>query len=479
MRFALDPSEIPRKEHGRHLGLWDAPLYRDWLAWWGGSWVLVAGLALGFPTEPSTSSLPRWLDALLAMALVGAMFGLLPAYVRLVIRRQVRRRQARGSGTGASVERTAAVRSGRPSQPAGPAEPESTVSASTAASRSERPAGSASTDAISAFPMVPRPDQPPRIDAPASASRVANSPTVASDARKCEQEGSPAEDSAFATAREVLPYPVARAARSVQLATDPADAYRALLRCAEATSIVLGITATAWARQHGIVSKELQSLQTAYLERGVSQGHWLAVARSLERPLRQHDAAIPGMAEGLRAGKRASGLLADLGELLQERNLAAHGGDPQTRMEAAERALRMRPILARALTAASFLSKCDWIVTRSSRYRRRERDFEVTAARAMSDHPDFEVVSFIVAQPLADDVFYLLTPDGSIDLTPLVVLRQCPQCRQPEVAYADRLDARDGVSLKSFDRGHTLFDPTLVDELRRITSESGSAGVSA
>lgn len=97
----------------------------------------------------------------------------------------------------------------------------------------------------------------------------------------------------------------------------------------------------------------------------------------------------------------------------------------------------------------------------------------------MSDHPDFEVVSFIVAQPLADDVFYLLTPDGSIDLTPLVVLRQCPQCRQPEVAYADRLDARDGVSLKSFDRGHTLFDPTLVDELRRITSESGSAGVSA
>lgn len=185
------------------------------------------------------------------------------------------------------------------------------------------------------------------------------------------------------------------------------------------------------------------------------------------------------MAEGLRAGKRASGLLADLGELLQERNLAAHGGEPQNRMEAAERAHRLRPTLARALTAGSFLSNCDWMVTRQSRYRRRERDFDVTAARAMSDHPDFEVVSFTMAQPLADDVFYMLTPDDAIDLTPLVVLRQCPQCRQPEVAYADRLDAREGVPLKTFDRGHTLFDLTLVEEIRRVASNGGSAGVSA
>jgi len=148
-------------------------------------------------------------------------------------------------------------------------------------------------------------------------------------------------------------------------------------------------------------------------------------------------------------------------------------------MEAAERVQRLRPILERALTAADFLGNCDWVVTRQSRYRRRERDFDVTAVRAMSDHPDFEVVSFLAAHPLADDVFYMLTPDGAIDLTPLVVLRQCPQCRQPEVSYADRLDGREGVALKSFDRGHTLFDRTLIDEIRRITAGSGSAEVGA
>lgn len=286
-------------------------------------------------------------------------------------------------------------------------------------------------------------------------------------------------ESILTSAREKLPYPVARAARAVQLATEATEAYRSVLRCAESTVIVLGVTATAWARHHDVLTNELQALHRAYLGRGVSQGHWLAVLQSLERDLSIHPDAPPGMGQGLRVHRGGAGLLADLNALLRERNLSAHGGEPQNRFEAAERNYVLRPVLERALAAASFLGACDWVVTRSSRYRRREGDFEVTAQRAMSDHPDFEIASFTAKQPLAEDVFYLLTPTSALDLTPLVVLRNCPLCRQAEVAYADRLDARDGVSLKSFDRGHPLFDPSLSDELRTLLEPGGASGVRA
>ena len=58
-------------------------------------------------------------------------------------------------------------------------------------------------------------------------------------------------------------------------------------------------------------------------------------------------------------------------------------------------------------------------------------------------------------------------------MTPLVVMRQCPECHQREVAYADRLDAREGVSFKTFDRGHVMYDSTLVEELRALALGEG------
>ncbi len=212
------------------------------------------------------------------MAFFGALFGLMPAYVRLLVRRQVRRRQRDGGRTPVIGERAQAVHSGRPPQPAGPAEPGSTSSTPTPAFTSEPSGGSASADAELPALVPPRVGEPPYVETPARAPLTGRPPTGASDARKRQLHHSPTDDNVFATAREVLPYPVARAARAVQLATDPADAYRALLRCGKAACVVLGITATAWARQHGVVTKELQALQAAYLERGVSQGHWLAVA---------------------------------------------------------------------------------------------------------------------------------------------------------------------------------------------------------
>jgi hypothetical protein len=49
------------------------------------------------------------------------------------------------------------------------------------------------------------------------------------------------------------------------------------------------------------------------------------------------------------------------------------------------------------------------------------------------------------------------------------------------VAYADKVDGRDGVALKTFDRGHVLYDVTLVDELQHLVGGHGTtaAGESA
>lgn len=160
--------------------------------------------------------------------------------------------------------------------------------------------------------------------------------------------------------------------------------------------------------------------------------------------------------------------------LLQERNLWAHGGGPHNKVEAAERTATLLPTLERAIQSAAFLSQTPWILVRDARLRRRDGDFEVHGGRAMGDHPDFENVSFVANEPWAEDVFYLHAPWGPLDLTPLVVMRNCPTCHQPEVAFADGLDERKGVRYKTFDRGHLVFDPAMADELQNLSGAGRS-----
>jgi hypothetical protein len=96
MPFSLDPDrELPAKRLGAVMGLYDGPLHRDWLAWWTIGWTLVAGLSIAFPTQGTqrTSTLPLWLDLPLAAVVFGTLFGVLPAYLRLLVRRRRLRRQ--------------------------------------------------------------------------------------------------------------------------------------------------------------------------------------------------------------------------------------------------------------------------------------------------------------------------------------------------------------------------------------------------
>lgn len=269
MTSPLEPRDRPPKRRGALLRLYDVPPHRDWLLWWTAGWTITAGLAIGFPVEgePRTSSLPVWLDASLAALFFGATLGLLPAYIRLLWRRhRVRRAHGRAPSPEESSTKVASV------------DQASDL-------RTETPEARRSKD-----------DQGHRAKSSAPSAR-APLPIGALDLSEVR------ESIQLQDARDSLPYPIARAARATQLATDARELYEATLRAAEVVSIVTGVTATAWARAYKVDTRELQQLQDAFVSRGVSQGLWHDVARSIEPTMATHEQAIPGMVEGVRRAR--------------------------------------------------------------------------------------------------------------------------------------------------------------------------------
>ncbi len=492
--FPQDPDYGRRpKKINAVLGLWDAPPHRDWLAWWTVGWTVLAGVAIATtPDDARTSSLPTWLDALLAAVVFGVLFGVFPAYLRLLVRRWRFRRARRTGHRSVSSEARESTANVLPRSEATPGPlSQPPVAAPTGPADAQPGSVDEQSRGISAPKLAsPTPVDDSRISQTASirssSSRKQTTHAAGASGRAGAAPAGPSSidaldlsqvraSEALSRARSDMPYPVARAARAIQGATSLRDVYEGLLRGAEALSVVLGVVSVVWARRYDVRTPQLEDLGTAIRGGGVSQGHWIQAAASVEREVARHPQPLAGLAEALKKGRGGSGLVADLTTLVQERNRWAHGAAPRNELEASERLESVFPVLERAFDRARFLSDSPWVLTNDTRFRRREGDFEVHASHAMGDHPDFEHVTFVSTRPLAEDVFYLRTGGDFLDMTPLVVMRQCPTCHQREVAYADRLDAREGVSLKTFDRGHVLFDPGLVDELRTVGSSGDEA----
>jgi hypothetical protein len=93
----------------------------------------------------------------------------------------------------------------------------------------------------------------------------------------------------------------------------------------------------------------------------------------------------------------------------------------------------------------------------------------------MGDHPEFDAQTIVLGQPLANDTLYLLTSPVAVDLTPFLVMRYCDLCRQPELCYADRVDDRRGLSLKSVARGHQVYAQELVQDLHTPGRQSDTS----
>jgi hypothetical protein len=281
------------------------------------------------------------------------------------------------------------------------------------------------------------------------------------------------ESEALIRARRDLPYPVARAARAVQTTQDPVELYQYLLDLGEALTFALGMLSASWLRQHAPRNPSLQVLHKSYLLRGVSQGHWHEVTKAAEKEMAVSGTGLPGFVDGVRSRKRDSGAVDALGVILAERNKAAHGARPHSRAEAAVRNAELSSTVIHAVDRSGFLGETSWVLVESVALRRRDKRWNARLRIAMGDHPDFDAVTQVIDHPLANDTFYVMAEPEPLDLTPMLVIRYCDQCHQPEVCHADRVDEQAGVSLKSFARGHQIFDRDLVHEVNSLVpSES-------
>jgi hypothetical protein len=428
------PQPHPRRRNG-FLKLYDLPIYLDWIAWLTAFWVVISPIAIA--DEPnSKSNLPIWADALLATAIFVGMFGILPAYIRLAYRRlRWRQKMARGGMPLPASE---------PQHPFVSAPPVSPVEPSTRADAPPARMSSAPTG----------PSTAPAVRGPEPSAVVLGRDLEHSEPLRA--------------ARNSLQFPIARAAREVQLASDHREQYDAILRAAEALTVTLAISITAAFRATGDSLTPFSSLRSAYLERGVSLGHWLAVIKAAAKPVAGRAEPLPGMLEALRLGKGGTGLVPALDALVEERNRWAHGAGPRNNVEAGTRLGHLGSAIEDALARVAFLRQHPWVLVSSSSYRRGPQQFAITAADIMADHPDFERSYFSSSVPLADGVVYMMTANGAVDLTPFVVMRDCPECQQSELCYADRVYENRGLSLKSFARGHVMYDIDLVPELHNL-----------
>jgi len=419
------PPPIAPKRRNAVLRLYDAPVYRDWAVWSTVGWFVIFALAIGF--SPKTNDMPKWLDGLLAGASFSIGLGVIPAIIRLQFRRWRWRRRIRDNTN----------RSGAPNAKTQDEGRSGTPQDATLTYRLENQT-QLGPDSV----LAPQPVQ--RLITTLSTNAISSSEILLA-------------------ARTSLQYPIARSVRSLQMASDPSEQYVALFDVSEAITLCLAATGAAWMRQEGF-SESLIDLHRHY-QSGVSQGTWHTVIKAWERQSAGHPRAVAGSLEGLKTLKGGKGLLADLRTLLEERNRWAHGARPHGKAEAAARVAEFFPPLELALQRSQFMRQSPWILTRGVSFRRRHSDFAISAQMAMGDHPEFDSHDFVSSRPLADETFYALTNMGALDLTPFVVMRYCKTCHQREMCHADRVDSRQGVSLKSFANGHVIYDADLVDEL--------------
>jgi hypothetical protein len=456
--------ETPKVRRNAFLWIYDRPLYRDWVFWLTVGWVVITLPSLAFGKN-SSRDLPRWENVLLGTIFIPLLFGALPAGIRRGVRGW---RSSRVRGDAAPHAVLGHV----------PAAPNPRIS-----NREDWPAPSAGiTDDIRANQSAlagPPPTEPPTHQESADPSTPSNvvafrpnedARDVLADPVDLAAGGQSIRYSSLELARTALPYPIARAARAIQRAANAREEYEEVLAAGEAIAITLGACIAACFHEEMVDQPQFEELRGAFSARGVSEGHWIALIASTFAFLKDRPEILPGLNDALRPGKGGAGISSDLRLLLEERNRWAHGARPRNDVEAEHLLDSLAPALDRTFAKIIFLENSPWYLAEGSSYRRRAGVFNVSATLAMGDHPEFRRVEFESNVPLADDTFYLVAAGTSFDLTPLVVNRYCEICKQAEILYADRLDPRDGLALKSFARGHVVFDQNLNDDLELLFS---------
>ncbi|MEU6788817.1 N-6 DNA methylase [Nonomuraea angiospora] len=267
--------------------------------------------------------------------------------------------------------------------------------------------------------------------------------------------------------QESYPYAIARAVRKFRHSLSLAEKHEAAIQCAESLILSLGIMALALATDRG--RKDLPAIAqwSQSVERGgVSLGHWVGVVKAVAEDARQHGEPAAGLVDATTRKKGGKGLIADLDQLVMLRNKIRHGAGPRTRAEMEKSLGRIESLMLSSLSGCAFLARTRWVYTDRLHWLPASGKFGVSGLALMGDHPDFEMVTFDTARPLADDRLYLITPhDAPLLMSPFCLLSDCPACLAPELYYPDRMTSSTAL-LKSLDRGHELDSDSVFKALR-------------
>ncbi|MEF3114587.1 hypothetical protein [Streptomyces chrestomyceticus] len=454
------PQPSPRR-YNTVLRLYDAPLHRDWAFWLTVGLAVLVGLSIGTSQE-QTSGLPRWLDTLLAVLTFTLLFGVVPAWIRLGIRRWRWRERP-------SHPKPSPVAAPNPSPPPNPGATPPPHTAATART-AETPHATPPAHAATAPAPSPYTTPPPRTPTPP----IRTPPPPPHGPARPETAYPPAPDP-LAAARRAFPHPVARTVHEMQRAHTAKDRHEALLEAGETLAATVAVTAAGLLTAHGAGERNLAELRTALAGTGTTFGTWTVWLHHLCRVARERTDVVPGLAEALRDDAEMAarpddpGLAQFLDRLKGERNRTSHGDKPRTQEEAALRVAEHRLTLEQALMSAQFLIGLPWLLTVSCAYQRRTGTFEVVADHLMGDHPDFDRMTFSCPAPVADDTVYVLSPAGPVALSPFVASLYCAQCGRREICHANNAGRRNRpAAYKSFGRGHVIPYPELDEEIAAL-----------
>lgn len=266
--------------------------------------------------------------------------------------------------------------------------------------------------------------------------------------------------------RNFYPFPLAFSYRTLDPLHEPIGRYREQLRVAENILAFLGSIGLMLSDYtnllRGNTQKLTRDLLKGYWEGGISPGDWQDLGRRTGNILRENrDLAITQGFSSLwvkDGSKKESAFAADTKRLVQRKNDFKHDRWPTTQHEYSEANKEISGYLQQIMGPLAFLIQHPIRLVLDVRIERKTGEALLDTLLYMGDHQGMrqERVSLSASLP-QDDLYLEITSRNWAPLYPLLSVHYCPDCKTRETYLIDKWDGSGKtITLKSFERGHTL-----------------------
>ena len=262
-----------------------------------------------------------------------------------------------------------------------------------------------------------------------------------------------------------FPFPLATGYRQLNSCANSAERYKELLRQSENILAFLGSLSLALIDDsfRAELASSLGRSPVEYWRGGISPGHWLELTIHTTRLLqKQNGGPLAKELAGLDLNRENRGLGKTLRALIKAKNDHKHDRGPSIDSEYQTGCVFVSSQLDQVFQSLSFLKQLRLLLVRDINPHRRGDKADVVFLRCMGSNPGFLTEQWVHAPNLVKgDLYFERDLDDIFPLYPFLQAKTCTQCKRREFYFMDRLDTegrRTGVTLKSFDRGHTETD---------------------